>query len=71
MIQDEVFFNSPMEFENFADFDNKVIGATHTRHELDEDLYGQVRQRFEAFAGGDGRARFLMPIRVDLLRRPQ
>ena len=67
---DEVFFNAPVEFESFADYENKVIGVSHTRHELDESLYRQVRQRFDTFAGDDGCARFLMPIRVDLLRRP-
>jgi len=67
---EEVFFNAPVEFESFQDYENKVIGVSHTRHELDEGLYQKVRQRFEAYADSDGRARFLMPIRVDLLRRP-
>jgi SAM-dependent methyltransferase len=67
---EEVFFNAPVEFESFADYENKVIGVSHTRHELDESLYREVKQRFETYAEDDGRARFLMPIRVDLLRRP-
>jgi len=67
---EEVFFNAPVEFESFQDYENKVIGVSHTRHELDEGLYQKVRLRFEAYADSDGRARFLMPIRVDLLRRP-
>ncbi|MDR9436782.1 MAG: class I SAM-dependent methyltransferase [Thiohalophilus sp.] len=66
---EETFFNAPMHFEDFADFDNKVINATHTEHRLDEALYQQVKARFAAHQGEDG-ARFEMPIRVDLLRRP-
>jgi ubiquinone/menaquinone biosynthesis C-methylase UbiE len=66
---EETFFNSPMKFESFADFENKVLKATHTRHRLDEEVYGLVKKRFEHHLGDDG-AHFLMPIRVDLLQRP-
>ena len=66
---EETFFNSPMKFENFTDFENKVLNVTHTNHALDEDLYSLVKQRFEEHEGVDG-AHFLMPIRVDLLQRP-
>jgi len=66
---EETFFNSPMKFESFADFENNVLKATHTRHSLDDELYGLVKRRFERHLGDDG-AHFLMPIRVDLLQRP-
>lgn len=66
---EEMFFNSPMKFENFVDFENKVLKVTHTNHALDEDLYSLVKQRFEEHEGVHG-AHFLMPIRVDLLQRP-
>jgi len=65
---DEVFFNSPMKFENFAEFENNIINVTHSSHKLDDDLYAQVKQRFERHLGDDG-ANFLMPIRVDLLQK--
>jgi ubiquinone/menaquinone biosynthesis C-methylase UbiE len=65
---EEIFFNSPMQFESFADFENRIINATHSEHRLDEKRYALVRQRFEAHVGDDG-ARFLMPVRVDLLKR--
>jgi ubiquinone/menaquinone biosynthesis C-methylase UbiE len=64
---EETFFNSPMKFENFAEFENNTIKATHSSHRLDEKLYKLVKQRFEQHIGDDG-AQFLMPIRVDLLR---
>lgn len=65
---EETFFNSPMKFESFSDFENNTIKATHSNHVLDEKLYNLVKQRFEKHIG-DGGAHFLMPIRVDLLQK--
>ena len=65
---EETFFNSPMKFENFSEFENNTIKATHSTHKLDASLYAQVKQRFEQHLGVDG-AKFLMPIRVDLLQK--
>ena len=65
---EEIFFNSPMKFENFAEFESNIIKATHSNHVLDEKLYNLVKQRFEQHIGNDG-ANFLMPIRVDLLQK--
>ena len=66
---EETFFNSPMKFESFAEFENNTIKATHSNHTLDEELYNLVKQRFEQHIGDDG-AHFLMPMRVDLLQKP-
>ena len=65
---EEIFFNSPMKFESFAEFENNVINATHSNHTLDKELNDLVKQRFEQHIGDDG-AHFLMPIRVDLLQK--
>ncbi len=65
---EETFFNSPMKFENFAEFENNTIKATHSSHKLDEKLFDLVKQRFELHLGVDG-ANFLMPVRVDLLQK--
>ena len=65
---EETFFNSPMRFENFAEFEEKTIKATHSHHALDDELYNLVKQRFEQHIGDDG-AHFIMPVRVDLLRK--
>ena len=65
---EETFFNSPMKFENFSEFENNTIKATHSDHKLGEQLYALVKQRFEQHIGDDG-AHFLMPIRVDLLQK--
>ena len=64
----QTFFNSPMRFENFQEFENNTIKATHSDHDLDDGLYERVKRRFEQHVGDDG-AHFLMPIRVDLLRK--
>ena len=64
----QTFFNSPMHFENFQAFENNTIKATHSDHDLDDELYERVKQHFEQHVGEDG-AHFLMPIRVDLLRK--
>jgi len=66
---EETFFNTPKDFASFAEFESNVINVTHSNHELDENLYAQVKQQFERLAGDDG-AHLLIPIRVDLLRRP-
>jgi len=63
------FFNTPNNFENFDEFEQKIIGVTHTDHRLSPELLQDVKDKFESFAGPDG-AKFIMPIRVDLLRRP-
>lgn len=62
------FFNTRNDFADFAEFERRVIGATHSDHRLTPELHEQVRRMFERFVGPDG-ARFVMPIRVDLLRR--
>jgi ubiquinone/menaquinone biosynthesis C-methylase UbiE len=68
-LADEVFFNSPSQYESFADFESRILKATHTEHKLSDELYSLVKQRFEQHLGDEG-ASFLTPIRVDLLRRP-
>jgi SAM-dependent methyltransferase len=67
-LDEELFFHSPMEFDDFADFENRILRVTHTEHHLDDTLYQLVRRRFESHLGADG-ARFLMPVRVDLLQK--
>lgn len=63
------FFNTSNDFENFADFERRIIGVTHTEHKLSPEQLQTVREKFESFMQPEG-AHFTMPIRVDLLRRP-
>lgn len=65
----QTFFNAPGEFASFADFEDRILKVTHTRHNLSDEVYALVKQRFEQHLGPDG-AHFRQPVRVDLLRRP-
>ena len=65
---EEIFFNAPGKFENFAEFETSTIKATHSNHTLDEKLYHRVKRRFEQHIGDDG-AHFLIPVRADLLQK--
>ena len=64
----ETSFLSPMHFDNFADFDRLILQVTHSDHRLAPDLYAAVKAKFESHMTPDG-VNFLMPIRVDLLKR--
>lgn len=64
----ETFFNSPMHFDDFDDFETKILGVTHTNHQLSPELYQAIKTKFESHMTPDG-VKFLMPIRVDLLRK--
>lgn len=68
-LADEIFFNAPIKFQDFAEYERMVIGVTHTRHHLTPEIYQAVKTRFEPHQSSDG-ARFAMPMRVDLLRKP-
>lgn len=66
---EETFFNSPMKFASFEDFETKILKVTHTKHVLEDTVYQEVKRRFVKHLSDDG-AHFQMPIRVDLLQRP-
>lgn len=69
-LEDEIFFKMPLNFENFAQFEAKVIGATHSEHQLSAGLLSQVEEKFNhEFAHNQGN--FLIPIRIDLLKVAQ
>lgn len=61
------FFLSPMHFDDFAQFEERILKATHTDHRLSPELYEEVRSRFGKHMTAGG-ADFQMPMRVDLLR---
>jgi len=62
----EIFFHAPMQFADFSEFEQKVIGVTHSQHQLSEGLYQQVKRAFMKHMGDNG-AYFLIPMRVDVL----
>jgi SAM-dependent methyltransferase len=65
----ERFFDAPVNFDSFAEFERRVIGVTHTQHRLTPAQLDATRAAFARHVGADG-ARFRHPMRVDLLRKP-
>jgi SAM-dependent methyltransferase len=67
----ERFWRAKRRFEGFAEFDERLIRATHTEHRLSPAVYAAVRERFLRHLAPDGSATFEQPMRVDVLRRPK
>ena len=67
---EEIFFNAPIAFKDFDEYERKVIGVTHTRHHLTPAVLAEVRAQFMRHMSAAG-AEFAMPMRVDLLRKPR
>jgi ubiquinone/menaquinone biosynthesis C-methylase UbiE len=61
-------FMAPLAFRDYDDFVERVVHATHSQHVLTGELAATVRARFEAYMTASG-ARFIRPMRVNLLRR--
>jgi len=66
---EERFFAVPTRFRDFAEFEQRVLRATHTRHDLQPWQMEAVRDRFAACMTPAG-AQFVAPQRLDLLRKP-
>ena len=65
----ERFWQARRRFAGFAEFDERMIGATHTTHRLSRATHATVRERFLRHLAPDGTATFDQPMRVDVLRR--
>ena len=64
----ESFFDVPIHYRDFAEFEQRMVAVTYADHRLDDALRQAVRARFEPHMGADG-ALFVRPMRVNLLRR--
>jgi ubiquinone/menaquinone biosynthesis C-methylase UbiE len=64
----QTFFLAPVRYRSFDEFEQKVIGVTHTEHHLSPELHEKVRARFESHMTERG-AEFEAPFRVDLLQK--
>ena len=67
---EQIFFNSPGHYQDFAAFEDRMLNVTHTEHQIDDALYQRIKDAFMQHMGSDG-AHFLKPSRVDLLRKPK
>jgi ubiquinone/menaquinone biosynthesis C-methylase UbiE len=65
---DEIFFETPVHYRDFAEFEQRMIGVTFVTHRLDAATLAAVRERFEPHMTADG-AHFTRPMRINLLRR--
>lgn len=67
---EDFIFDTPVSFRDFADFEARSIDVTFAERRLAPATRDAVRRRFEAAAGGPGKAvRFVRPMHVTLLRR--
>lgn len=66
--QAEVLFDMPVQYRDFADFEQRMIGVTYLNHSLDASTLAAVRSAFKQHMGPDG-AYFERPTRVNLLRK--
>jgi SAM-dependent methyltransferase len=64
----EQFFESRLRFDDFAAFEARVVGVTHTQHHLTPEQHAEVKRRFMPHQTPGG-VEFLQPMRVDVLRR--
>ena len=67
-LEKQLFFNTRSFFENFGQFDQRMIQVTHSNHQLSPELYASVKAKFESYLTPEG-ATFHPPQRVDLLRK--
>jgi hypothetical protein len=58
----------PVQFVDFADFEQRMMRPTYADHRIDDAKLAEVRAVFEPHVGADG-ARFTRPMLVRLLRR--
>lgn len=65
-LERQLFFKTRSYFENFEQFDRRMIRVTHTDHALSPELYAAIKAKFESFMTPEG-ATFHPPQRVDLL----
>ena len=61
-------FATPVHFDDFADFEQRMMRPTFADHQLDDARIAAVRAVFEPHCGSDG-AHFTRPMHVRLLRR--
>ena len=66
---EQIFYRSPTHFDSFDAFEQRLLQATHTDHQLSQSTYDEVREKFCAHLGSDG-AQFQSPMRVDVLQKP-
>lgn len=68
VLESQKFFQQPVHFVNFEQFEEQVLKVTHTEHRLSVETFENVRSKFNRHMTQEG-ANFHMPIRVDILKK--
>jgi len=66
-LKEQVFFNTPRHYADFAEYENRMIKVTHTEHQLSDKKMAQIKDKFSQYLTEEG-ADFSVPIRVDILQ---
>jgi len=66
----ERHFAVPVQFDDFATFEQRMMRPTYADHQIDATLRESIRQRFESHLGPQGVA-LTRPMHVRLLRKPK
>ncbi|MES9992406.1 MAG: methyltransferase domain-containing protein [Candidatus Thiodiazotropha sp.] len=64
----QYFLNVPGRYDSWELFESRFLNITHTKLEIDEARYRQIKSAFMQHMGPQGAA-FLKPHRIDLLRK--
>lgn len=67
---EEIFFEAESRFAGWEEFEQRILGVTHSEFDIDAALLARIKEAFSAHLDDAGEAVFRMPMRVDLLRRP-
>lgn len=67
--QAERRFEMPVRFDDFADFERRMMRPTFADHRIDDAMRDRVRTLYTALAGGDTELRLTRPQHARLLRR--
>lgn len=62
-------FMAPLAFRDYDDFVEKIVRATHSEHVYTDQVAAEVRSKFAQYQTPQG-AKFIRPMRVNLMRRP-
>ncbi len=68
-LKQQFFFHTRSHFADFAAFEQRMIGVTHTHHQLSLSQHAAVKEKFCQYLGEQG-ATFHNPQRVDFLQKP-
>lgn len=64
----QTFFQQPVHFDDFSQFENQTLKVTHTNHQISPVLYEAVQSEFNRHLSPNG-VTLHIPLRVDLFRK--